>query len=121
MVRSSGPEILPKPKNFDLIMKNCLIDMLKESPIHMISEFQICQKLKFNQSTFYRYYLDVFDLLQKTENALFRSCRRHMRDVTINSISDFVREFTKYLCKKNRYLYSSIWKILERKICKKTF
>jgi len=49
------------------IIKETLIDLLSEKDITKITVSEICQIADINRATFYRYYLDVYDLLEKIE------------------------------------------------------
>lgn len=45
------------------IIKNTFLEMLEEKDIKKITVSEICKKADINRATFYRYYLDVYDLL----------------------------------------------------------
>ena len=45
------------------IIKETFIDLLSEKDISKVSVSEICKIADINRATFYRYYLDVFDLL----------------------------------------------------------
>ncbi len=50
------------------VITDCFFDLLKQMPVSRISVKAICEAAGINRSTFYRHYLDVYDLLEKTEN-----------------------------------------------------
>lgn len=45
------------------IIKNTFLELLAKKDIKKISVSELCSKADINRATFYRYYLDVFDLL----------------------------------------------------------
>lgn len=54
-----------------MIIKNSLLELLKEKPINKITVTQVCNLADINRGTFYNHYLDVYDLLEQIENELF--------------------------------------------------
>ena len=49
------------------IIKDTLIKLLSEKDIKKVTVSEICKLADVNRATFYRYYLDVYDLLDKIE------------------------------------------------------
>ena len=49
------------------VIKEAFIDLLEAKDIKKITVSEICEKCDINRATFYRYYLDVYDLLDKIE------------------------------------------------------
>ena len=45
------------------VIKDTFIELVSEKDIKKITVSEICKKADINRATFYRYYLDVFDLL----------------------------------------------------------
>ena len=52
------------------MLKDALIDMLREKDIYHISIRELCEKADVNRTTFYKYYGSQFDLLSDMENDL---------------------------------------------------
>ena len=48
-------------------IKDTLINLLSEKDINKITVSEICKIADVNRATFYRYYLDVYDLLNHIE------------------------------------------------------
>ena len=57
------------------VIKETFIDLLSEKDISKVSVSEICKIADINRATFYRYYLDVFDLLDKMEEDLVLEVR----------------------------------------------
>lgn len=51
-------------------IKNTFLEMLENKDIKKITVSEICKKADINRATFYRYYLDVFDLLDSIKKEL---------------------------------------------------
>lgn len=49
------------------VIKETFLDLIKEKDIKKITVSEICNIADINRATFYRYYLDVYDLLDKIE------------------------------------------------------
>ena len=49
------------------IIKDTFIDLSSEKDINKVTVSEICKIADINRATFYRYYLDVYDLLDKME------------------------------------------------------
>lgn len=54
-----------------MALRDSLLAMLAEQPINKISVSRICEEAEVNRSTFYLYYKDVYDLLDKIQNELY--------------------------------------------------
>ena len=50
------------------IIKDTFISLLSSKDINKISVSEICKVADINRATFYRYYLDIYDLLDKIED-----------------------------------------------------
>ncbi|MBQ4031799.1 MAG: TetR/AcrR family transcriptional regulator, partial [Bacilli bacterium] len=50
------------------VIRETFIDLLSEKDISKVTVSEICKIADINRATFYRYYLDVFDLLDKMED-----------------------------------------------------
>ena len=85
------------------IIKETTLSLLKEKDISKITISEICTLADINRATFYRYYLDIYDLLEKIEEEFIlelvtatededdtKSCaiwKRDLRDdITINEM-----------------------------------
>ena len=73
------------------VIKETLITLLNEKEINKITVSEICKIADINRATFYRYYLDVYDLLDKIKeefvNELLIVSNNNKVDYTISSFS----------------------------------
>lgn len=58
-----------------MIIEQSFLELLKEKPVGKITVTELCEKAQINRATFYKHYLDVPDLLEKIEEALFSQIR----------------------------------------------
>lgn len=64
-----------------MMIRESFIQLLKEQPVSKITVTKICEMAEINRATFYRYYEDALDLLQKLEQELLEEI--------LNSLSQF--------------------------------
>lgn len=50
-----------------MVIKNSFIELLKKKPINKVTVKEICELSEINRATFYKYYCDAYDLLEKME------------------------------------------------------
>ena len=62
-----------------MVLRESLIELLKEKPINRITVTDICKQADLNRGTFYNYYCDAFDLLAQIEEELYQE----LMDVTM--------------------------------------
>ena len=67
------------------VIKDTFIDLLGEKDISKVTVSEICKIADINRATFYRYYLDVFDLLDKMEEEFVAAVKEAY---TINDSDD---------------------------------
>lgn len=52
------------------LLRDTLIELMNEKPLEKISVKDLTERADLNRGTFYLHYLDIFDLLEKSENEL---------------------------------------------------
>lgn len=57
-------------------IKETLLQLLEEKDINKITVSEICKIADINRATFYRYYIDVYDLLEKIEDDFTEKIKR---------------------------------------------
>ena len=88
------------------LIKDTLIDLLlEEKDITKVTVSEICSIADINRATFYRYYLDIFDLLDKMEEDFVNELKDSYADYTFenNSLYDYVLALLK-ICVNNKNL-----------------
>lgn len=74
------------------IIKDTLIKLLEEKDLKKITVSEICNLADINRATFYRYYLDVYDLLQKIEEEFVSELKEVADNDNKYSISTFTKD-----------------------------
>lgn len=68
-----------------MIIQQVFIDLLKEKPVSKISVTEICKRAEINRTTFYKHYLDVYDLLEQLETETASQLKQMLDSQNINS------------------------------------
>lgn len=74
-----------------MVIKNCFVETLKTKPLSKISVTELCEGAQINRSTFYKYYDNPYDLLNKLEDSYLRSLEEKISHVAMD---DFNQIFT---------------------------
>lgn len=75
------------------IIKDSLINLLNQKEINKITVSEICSLADINRATFYRYYLDVYDLIEKIKDEFTKEIIVAINNLEENhSESEFVRK-----------------------------
>lgn len=72
------------------IIKNTLINMLKEININKITVSSLCKKAEINRSTFYKYYDDIYDLVKKIEDEMFDKIKENIKKCELDEGVSYV-------------------------------
>lgn len=70
-----------KVKYTKSVIKSSFFDLLSEKDFNNITVKELCEKADINRGTFYRHYLDIYDLLTQLENEI-SELSMHMFDFT---------------------------------------
>lgn len=87
------------------VIKETCIELLSEKDITKLSVSELCKKADINRATFYRYYLDIFDLLSKIEDEFVEELKNSYKDYNIkdNELNDYILALLK-TCLNNKKL-----------------
>lgn len=97
-------------------IETSLLQLMKEQTFETISIRQLIDLAEVNRSTFYRHYLDKYDLLEKIENRLLDDLQAYYQDALDSSclfklekefkVEDYIHD------KQNLFHFLSLtWKI----------
>lgn len=70
-----------------MVIRNAFIGLLKKKPLNKITVKEICDLAEINRATFYKYYSDPFDLLEKIEQEFLHQLRKKLNP-SVNSFRD---------------------------------
>ena len=82
------------------VIKDTLLELLQKKDISSITVKEICDLADINRGTFYRYYLDVYDLLKNIEQEFIDEIKEspsieHMEDHSVYSFTKGIKYCTK--------------------------
>lgn len=63
----------PRAKQTDELIVRTFLEIMQKKTLNKITVKEICDKAQINRTTFYKHYLDVYDLNEKIEKGLFES------------------------------------------------
>ena len=58
----------PRTRYTKYIITEVFLDFLKDKPLNRITVTDICKKAKINRGSFYKYYKDVYDLMEQLQD-----------------------------------------------------
>jgi len=61
-----------------MVLKQSLLELMKERPISKISVKELCEKADVNRTTFYAHYNDIEELLKQIEEELFEIIKQSL-------------------------------------------
>ena len=87
------------------VIKETLLELLEEKDITKVTVMELCKKSDINRATFYRYYLDIFDVLEKMEEEFVQEFKNSYKDFdyTHNQLYDYVLALLQ-ACQNNKKL-----------------
>lgn len=93
------------------VIKETFLELLEEKEITKITVLELCKKADINRATFYRYYLDIFDLLEKLEEEFVDELRQSYKSFNTvhNQLYDYVFAILKG-CYNNKKFVKIIFK-----------
>lgn len=83
------------------VIKESLLELLKEKDIHKVTVTDICKKADINRGTFYSHYKDAYDLLDSMENEFFDTAYNFVKghdEGALLKVLNLIKE-NKDLCK----------------------
>ena len=90
-------------------IRSALFTLLDTKPLDSITITDICREADVNRGTFYKYYRDVYDLLEKTEDDFIEKIHRLIDQSRAQdfSISDFFTEIFRILSENKELMQIS--------------
>lgn len=61
-----------------MVLKESLVEKMRENPISKISVKMLCEAADINRSTFYAHYTDQYDLLKQLEQEVIEELKKHI-------------------------------------------
>ena len=86
--KMDGKKLDRRVKYTKTMLKNALVQLMKQQNISTISVKALCDQADINRSTFYSHYNDQYDLLHQVEGEVMDNVRRHLKKVLPESFDD---------------------------------
>jgi AcrR family transcriptional regulator len=64
-----------------MVLKQCMIKLLGQKPVELITVKELCETADNNRSTFYAHFKDPYDLLRQIENELLGELETHLQKI----------------------------------------
>ena len=86
------------------VIKETFLNLLETKDISQITVKEICEIADVNRATFYRYYLDIYDLLEKIEEDLIEDLKNSspLEDLSSHSVYTFSKGILAILYENKR-------------------
>lgn len=91
-----------------MIIQVNFISLLKQKPIKRITVKEICELAEINRATFYKYYADAYDLMEKIEDEILQELQSAMESFPKGSIHETLLGILKKM-KENGELYMALF------------
>lgn len=90
-----------------MVIKNSFIQLLEGQPVNKITVKDVCELAEINRATFYKHYMDCFDLLKQIEDEMIAELQQLVQDGPHkNQVDMFKKIFSKI--KEDKELYITI-------------
>lgn len=70
-----------------MVLRESLIELLKEKPISRLTIKELCQRADINRATFYSHYADQYDLLKQIEAEFIADINSYLDHFNIETVS----------------------------------
>lgn len=91
-----------------MVIQTNFISLLKEKPLNKITVKEICALAEINRATFYKYYADAYDLMDKIEDALLKELQETVQHSLKDGINKTLVQILEKM-KENGQLYMTLF------------
>lgn len=88
-------------------LTSTLLTLLSEKNVNDITVLELCQKANINRTTFYKYYKDIPDLVNKTEENLILDLKKELPNIKRNYLISFSNIIIETI-NDNKEIYSKL-------------
>lgn len=85
-------------------LKETLLLLLKKNKLKDVTVLELCKKANINRTTFYKYYTDVDDLVNKIEKELIENLKKEIKDINRNYLLTYTTKIISTI-KKEQEIY----------------
>lgn len=96
----------PRTKKTKRLFKEAFLSQLNKKDISKITVTSLCKQCECNRSTFYKYYNDIYDLLEEIEKEFLNQTTMFANDIKNdeNSSSNIIQSVLTYIYENRRLL-----------------
>lgn len=96
----------PRTRKTKRLFKEAFLSQLNEKDVSKISVTSLCKQCEFNRSTFYKYYTDIYDLLEEIEKEFLKQTTAFANDIKNdeNSSSNIIQSVLTYIYENRKLL-----------------
>lgn len=87
------------------VIEESFLELLKQKPAARVTVTEVCARAQINRATFYKHYLDIPDLLDQIEQALFAQIRGAFRAEQIE-VKTFLLEMLRYTYRERERFFA---------------
>ncbi|MFA9378291.1 MAG: TetR/AcrR family transcriptional regulator [Lachnotalea sp.] len=87
-----------------MVIQNAFIQLLNEKPINKITVMEVCRIAEINRATFYKYYSDPYDWLEKMEKTIINNAKEIIRKINVTNSHDTFTQFLGNIANKKEFL-----------------
>ena len=91
-----------------MVIKEQFATLLATTPLNKVTVKEICERAEINRATFYRYYNDPYDLLEKIEQEFLEDMFRELTDSTSTGAKKILVLIMEKM-KENIFLYQPLF------------
>lgn len=92
------------------VISEAFFGLLRETPVSEITVKAICEKAQINRTTFYKYYDNPYDLMNKLENELLDALQIKLRALNDAALQNVFTVILEDICAK-RELYLTLFSV----------
>lgn len=91
-----------------MIIQVNFVSLLKQKSINKITVKELCEMADINRATFYKYYMDIYDLMDKIEGEILKELHETMRSSILDGIGKTLVKLLEKM-KENGSLYIALF------------
>lgn len=88
-------------------LTSTLLNLIEEKNIKKITVLELCEKANINRTTFYKYYSDVDDLVNKIEESLLLDLENNITDIKRNYLISYINKTIETI-KAHKEIYTKL-------------
>lgn len=105
----------PRARYTKSIIEEAFLSIVHEKPLSKVTVSEICTRAEINRGTFYRYYLDVYDLADKMADEGLERVKKAVSGESGRDFQTALAEMLRFLKEDSRLFYLALSGIFDEK------